>query len=211
MPQQLAGRNSGIVVLGKWLQRQGFHPAEHPAFGGVNPVHVAGSYHYKGEALDLGDATNPPDRLQGLYNLLSKQPEALGIVELFYRDKGFPGPVANHEDHLHVAIAGPPTEDLLKLVGGDYSVLINPGSDPSDFLGEKAKDAASFVGDQALNVAKGVVGLLFKTIGDEGARVLLYLAFVIGGAVLVYYGIARAAGVNKPIGTPASLAVKKGA
>jgi hypothetical protein len=31
----------------------GLHVGENPHFGGVNPVHVKGSYHYKGEAIDV--------------------------------------------------------------------------------------------------------------------------------------------------------------
>jgi hypothetical protein len=46
-----------VVELGKLAQRMGLHVGENPHFGGVDPVHVAGSYHYKGEAIDVsGDA-----------------------------------------------------------------------------------------------------------------------------------------------------------
>jgi hypothetical protein len=31
----------------------GLHVGENPHFGGVTPVHVQGSYHYKGEAIDV--------------------------------------------------------------------------------------------------------------------------------------------------------------
>jgi hypothetical protein len=42
-----------IVELGKLAQRMGLHVGENPHFGGVAPVHVSGSYHYKGEAIDV--------------------------------------------------------------------------------------------------------------------------------------------------------------
>jgi hypothetical protein len=46
-----------VVALGKLAQRMGLRVGENPHFGGVNPVHVPGSYHNKGEAIDVsGDA-----------------------------------------------------------------------------------------------------------------------------------------------------------
>lgn len=42
-----------IVELGKLAQQMGLHVGENPHFGGVTPVHVPGSYHYKGEAIDV--------------------------------------------------------------------------------------------------------------------------------------------------------------
>jgi hypothetical protein len=39
--------------LGKLAQQMGLHVGENPAFGGVHPVHVANSYHYKDEAIDV--------------------------------------------------------------------------------------------------------------------------------------------------------------
>jgi hypothetical protein len=42
-----------VVQLGKLAQRMGLHVGENPHFGGVTPVHTPGSYHYKGEAIDV--------------------------------------------------------------------------------------------------------------------------------------------------------------
>jgi hypothetical protein len=43
-----------VVELGRIAQHQfGLHVGENPHFGGVNPVHVPGSYHNKGEAIDV--------------------------------------------------------------------------------------------------------------------------------------------------------------
>jgi hypothetical protein len=47
-----AGPNT-VVALGKIAQRLGLHVGENPHFGGVTPVHVSSSYHYKGEAIDV--------------------------------------------------------------------------------------------------------------------------------------------------------------
>jgi hypothetical protein len=70
-----------------------------------------------------------------------------------------------------------------------------------------AEDVAGFGAEKAAELAKGVVTFLLDELGEEGARILLYIALVVGGAILIYYGLARAAGMQKPIGTPASLAV----
>lgn len=41
------------VQLGKLAQDMGLTVGENPSFGKVNPVHVANSYHYKGQAIDV--------------------------------------------------------------------------------------------------------------------------------------------------------------
>jgi hypothetical protein len=42
-----------VVELGQLAQQMGLHVGENPHFGTVHPVHVANSYHYKGEAIDV--------------------------------------------------------------------------------------------------------------------------------------------------------------
>jgi hypothetical protein len=42
-----------VVRLGRLAQEMGLHVGENPHFGTVHPVHVQGSYHYKGEAIDV--------------------------------------------------------------------------------------------------------------------------------------------------------------
>jgi len=42
-----------VVALGKLAEKMGLHVGENPHFGGVAPVHVPGSYHYRGEAIDV--------------------------------------------------------------------------------------------------------------------------------------------------------------
>jgi len=39
--------------VARQAQRFGLHVGENPNYGGVHPVHVKGSYHYKGEAIDV--------------------------------------------------------------------------------------------------------------------------------------------------------------
>lgn len=88
-------RVGNIVQLGLMLQRMGYQVGEHPRFGGVAPVHTAGSYHYRGRAIDVnhgGDEMAALDRIAGP---LRRNP---AVVELLWR-------VADHYDHLHVAMA----------------------------------------------------------------------------------------------------------
>lgn len=47
-----------IVALGDLAQKMGLHVGENPHFGGVSDVHVPGSYHYKGEAIDVSSPDN---------------------------------------------------------------------------------------------------------------------------------------------------------
>jgi hypothetical protein len=42
-----------VVEIGRMAQKMGLHVGENPHFGGVNPVHAPGSYHYRGEAIDV--------------------------------------------------------------------------------------------------------------------------------------------------------------
>lgn len=49
----VAAGPKAVVQLGKLAQKMGLHVGENPDFGGVAPVHVQNSYHYKGEAIDV--------------------------------------------------------------------------------------------------------------------------------------------------------------
>lgn len=42
-----------VVQLAKLAQSMGLHVGENPNYGGVHPVHVKNSLHYKGEAIDV--------------------------------------------------------------------------------------------------------------------------------------------------------------
>jgi hypothetical protein len=93
----------GIVALGQQLQREGYEVGEHPAFGGVAPVHTDGSYHYSAQAIDVNDDSPPFGAggsefasLDALHKRLQNLP---GVIELLWQ-------VANHYDHLHVAMGG---------------------------------------------------------------------------------------------------------
>lgn len=91
-----------IVALGKFLQSKGFAVGENPAFGGVAPVHVPTSWHYKGLALDVNADSMPGGEMSNLDRLnawLQSNYSRLGLAELIWR-------APNHFDHLHVAMTG---------------------------------------------------------------------------------------------------------
>jgi len=62
-----------IVQLGRLAQDMGLHVGENPHFGGVAPVHVKDSYHYKGEAIDVsgdpGKMNEYAARVESLYGI----------------------------------------------------------------------------------------------------------------------------------------------
>ncbi|MFL5901250.1 MAG: hypothetical protein ACJ75S_08645 [Solirubrobacterales bacterium] len=213
--------NSGIIVLGKWLESK--YPvtfSENPAFGGVSCVHTGqckrywtneeraangASRHYAAAAIDgNADGADESKVLNEIYDLLAPDHAALGIKEMFFENRGIPTPVPDHYNHIHIGIDGPPTPALIKLVTG---IGDKPLSFIPDALGSAAGSAADFAGEQASNLAKGIVSAMLDALGADGARILLYIVLVGGGAILIYYGLARAAGVQKPIGTAATLAV----
>lgn len=83
----------GIIALGKALQRMGYQVGEHPAFGGVAPVHkhYPPHDHYSGGALDInGGPGGEPGSLDRLAAMLRA-----GGWNVLWR-------VSGHFDHLHV-------------------------------------------------------------------------------------------------------------
>lgn len=94
-----AASSGGIVALGKQLQSQGYDVAEHPAFGGVQGGHSPGSYHYKGMAIDVNADSMPGGEKANLDRLNARLKGMPGVVELLWQ-------VADHFDHLHVAMSG---------------------------------------------------------------------------------------------------------
>jgi hypothetical protein len=58
-----------VVDLGKLAQQMGLHVGENPKFGGVNPVHVPNSFHYKGEAIDV---SGTPEQMRQFNHAVAK-------------------------------------------------------------------------------------------------------------------------------------------
>ena len=95
------GRNEGasasIVAYGRMLQHSGFRVSEHPAFGGVHPVHH-GWAHYAGRAIDINigrgvnEASNRSARSR--FDALAARSRAAGYTVLWK--------VAGHFNHMHI-------------------------------------------------------------------------------------------------------------
>lgn len=98
-PQHFAG--GGVVEAGRRLRGMGYAVGEHPAFGGVAPVHTQNSYHYRGMALDVNADNFPGGEGPALDKAAAwlRREYAGKILELLWRTAG-------HYDHLHVAIGG---------------------------------------------------------------------------------------------------------
>lgn len=92
-----------IVQLGRMMQSMGYSVGEHPAFGGVAPVHVPGSYHYKRRAVDVNwyPASQERPRLFDLYEWVTGR---VSPTELFFNGQGIPSAIGGHDDHLHLAM-----------------------------------------------------------------------------------------------------------
>jgi hypothetical protein len=57
-------------------------------------------------------------------------------------------------------------------------------------------------GSAASSVGAQVVEYLGSLLGEQAAPILLTVALVLGGAFLIYFGVARAVGVAQPVATP---------
>lgn len=180
------GHPGNIVALGHALQRMGYSVGENPAFGGVHPVHVANSWHYKGLALDVNADGWPGGEAKGLDRLYSMLKGLPGVIELLWR-------VPNHFDHLHVAMSGhgAPTgimgggggaadaavEHMKSLKGPKSKLRGVPGA-MSDKLSKKMASALTRKVNKRIDAMGGATG------GDGGGG---------GGVVPGIMGIARRA------------------
>lgn len=117
----IAGGHALLMYLGNMAPKFGLRATENPNFGGVSPVHVPGSYHYKGRAIDFQATEGPTAR--GLARLST----FAAWIDRNYRAQmteiiwAGPGPIAvnngrsvpssvyanvwaGHRTHVHIAI-----------------------------------------------------------------------------------------------------------
>jgi len=87
-----------IVSLGRFLQGHGFQVGEHPAFGGVAPVHTTGSWHYRNGAIDVNFGAGQSASEMAAIDPLIPHLRAMGFG-IIWRSEG-------HWDHLHVDLGG---------------------------------------------------------------------------------------------------------
>lgn len=103
----------GIIELGRVLQGLGVRVGEHPAFGGVAPVHTTNSWHYRAGALDLNTAAGQSAGEQAYFDALAPILHQLGWG-VIWRDTG-------HYGHMHVDLGNRSmgTWNRNAAVGGD--------------------------------------------------------------------------------------------
>lgn len=111
-PASPTGNRTFLDYLGHVAQSAfNLNVHENPDFGGVTPVHVTGSYHYRGRAFD---ASGTPDNESRFANWVA-QNYGPHITELFWRGKNWViykngvrqsnfNFVSGHKDHVHVAV-----------------------------------------------------------------------------------------------------------
>ncbi|HET6570410.1 MAG TPA: hypothetical protein VFG58_02865 [Solirubrobacterales bacterium] len=220
-----------IVQIGRVAERKfGLRVSENPHFGGVNPVHVADSYHYRALAIDVaGD----PKKMLAFDRYVARR-WGPHLAELFHEPgvnlkNGQPtSPIGGHADHVHVALD--PSMVKGKGLAGLIGLRLNPGTktdygggpvgfakefvfgDPLEALDigsgqdlkSKVRGGAADAVDPTANLAGQIVSDILGQIHAES--LMLNIALVGGGAFLVYYGAALMLGVKKPVGTPAKAA-----
>jgi hypothetical protein len=207
---------SDLISLGKIAEsRFGLTVGENPWFGGVDPVHVPDSYHYKGLAFD---ASGPADKMLAFDHFVARNYGPI-VAELFHepgvnlKNGAHTSPIGGHSDHVHVALDP-------SLLQGKQSHFFSGrrrtaaastadssgdgGFDPLGTAGDVAGDVVDAVGGAAGSVADDVISGVFDAIHPEA--LMLNVALVGGGAFLVYYGAALMLGIRKPVGTPAKMA-----
>lgn len=90
------GQFPDIAALGRYLEKTypGLKVGEHPDFGGVAPVHVTNSDHYKGKAIDVNADSSPG----GEKATLDKVADYARANKFFVIWQS-----PNHYDHVHIA------------------------------------------------------------------------------------------------------------
>lgn len=127
LPIMARGGGGDIVSLGKSLQAQGLRVSEHPAFGGVHPVHH-GLGHYQGRAIDVNfghgvnEASNPA--IGSRFDALASALRGKGY-KVIWRAPG-------HYNHMHVESPRggrvsftPPNKRLASSGGGDVVLKVD--------------------------------------------------------------------------------------
>jgi hypothetical protein len=87
-----------VVSLKRFLQGHGFQVGEHPAFGGVAPVHTTGSWHYRNGAIDVNFGAGQSGAEMAAIDPLIPHLRELGFG-IIWRSE-------DHWDHLHVDLGG---------------------------------------------------------------------------------------------------------
>lgn len=96
--------SSTLLTFCAWAAAAGYRLGEHPRYGGVSNVHVRGSWHYDGLAVDVNygpPGTSSTERRKLLTALEVAESMGLGVIHA--RD-GRVGSARTHTGHLHVDV-----------------------------------------------------------------------------------------------------------
>ena len=98
----------GLIEFGRLLQKKGYAVSEHPKFGGVHPVHVAGSEHYNKKGPGGGGAidVNADPWNTKFKNEKSALDAIVGLAQLYNLRTIWQSP--GHYNHAHFDIAKGP-------------------------------------------------------------------------------------------------------
>lgn len=137
------GRIPSVVAIGLIAEKRfGLNVGENPAFGGVEPVHVAGSYHYRTDAKGRGEAidvSGDPAAMMAFDKFVARK-WGQGVTELFYdpgisiKDGQITSAIGGHGDHVHVAVAQPGEHfpgGLAATAGPGGAMFVGAGSSPA--------------------------------------------------------------------------------
>jgi hypothetical protein len=150
-------RIPSVVYIGKQAEKKfGLSVGENPAFGGVAPVHVSDSYHYRTDSKGRGEAidvSGDPEKMMAFDHWVA-QKWGQGVTELFY-DPGISikegteiGAIGGHGDHVHVAVAMPGE----KIAGG---MTAGPGGAVFVGYGSSASAAEASATNAQREASKG--------------------------------------------------------
>jgi len=168
------GRIPSVVYIGHIAEKRfGLHVGENPAFGGVDPVHTDGSYHYRADAKGRGEAidvSGDPEAMLAFDRFVS-QKWGQGVTELFY-DPGISikegqviGGIGGHGDHVHVAVAQPGEQIGGGIAPGGAGSVAGPGGAVFVGAGKTAAGAATSA-NRARTAAAGGAGVTLSPISS---------------------------------------------
>lgn len=113
------GSQGALVQFGRLLQSLGYTVSENPAFGGVHAVHVRGSQHYRGNAIDVNRGAGTSAREQNYLRKIIPEAHRRGFRTIFM--------TSGHYNHAHIDL-GPGHRD-----GGMVRKFDNGGQLPPGF------------------------------------------------------------------------------
>lgn len=178
----------------------------------LDPVHAAGGEHPLGLAVDVVPDASKGGTWDDVDRMVAWAKGQKAFRWIGY--DGDPGHGRGNHAHLswtHTASGvghidtGGGGDSFLERVGKGAAATV-PGVGPiigGVLAGPDAVAAA------AAAPIKAAVGLLADALGEKGARILLYVALIVGGAALATMGLARAFGARVDPAALAQLAITK--